>query len=580
MFTILKNPLIRLKRMLITQGRMLKTSAQVLLCLSVLAALPAMAQERLTATPDRTTMSDNETLTLTVRLENTSRSVSPDFGPLTTNFEVLGNNQTSQYMNNNGQVTSYVQWTITLAPKQTGKLLIPPLSVGDTQSQPITISVNAAEQQARGTQAAFLETSISSQDIFVQQEFTITVKLYVSENIIDFNAESFAVANADIEELPRSQYQTSIGHSRYQVYELRFAVTPSASGPLEIPSYLWTLQTSSMPASRFGFNQGSPNLHRLKTEAFSLNVKSRPDNYPANAPWLPARELTLEANWSQNPPSFTVGEPITRNVTLTAKGLSGEQLPPISLNLNEADFKIYPDQHKIETGTDSEGKHGSRNQSMAIVPNRAGQLTLPALEVVWWNTQTNQLETASLPAETINVQPALANKAGPATAILPPQTTQLPQAASDNNTGETVIVQTAGWWPWACAALLILNAVQLALWLQARQSKTARTAPAVPSASPLAGAINAAKNNNAQGCHQALRQWSRNHHPHASLRQALHAAGANDALLMELDQLDAFLFTATKTDAWNGQAMAQQLGSLTPKMQRADQTSIASLYPA
>ncbi|MDZ7922902.1 MAG: BatD family protein [Marinagarivorans sp.] len=544
------------------------------------AASPAMAQERLTATPDRTTMAENETLTLTVRLENTSRSASPDFGPLTTNFEVLGNHQTSQYMNNNGQVTSYVQWTVTLAPKQTGKLLIPPLSVGDTQSQPITINVNPAAQQARGTQAAFLETSISNHDIFVQQEFTITVKLYVSENILDFNAESFSVANADIEELPRSQYQTTIGHSVYQVYELRFAVTPSASGPLEIPSYLWTLQTSSMPASRFGFNQGNPNLHRLKTEAFSLNVKARPDNYPANAPWLPARELTLAANWSQNPPRFTVGEPITRNITLTAKGLSGDQLPPVSLNLNETDFKVYPDQPKIETGTNGEGKYGSRNQSMAIVPNRAGQLTLPAVEVTWWNTQTNQLETASLPAETINVQPALATKAGPATAILPPQTTPLPQAASaTNSTGEPVMVQTAGWWPWACAALLILNAVQLALWLQARKPKTARRQITAPSASPLAGAISAAKNNNAQACHQALRQWGRNYHPHASLRQALQDAGANSALLMELDGLDAFLFKAATAEVWNGQTLAQQLGSLAPKARAENQTNMASLYP-
>ena len=106
--------------------------------------------------------------------------------------------------------------------------------------------------------------------------------LFFKENITDVKAADFAVKGASIEELPRAQYQTSIGHSNYQVIELRFAVTPESSGQLHIPSYLWNIRTSNAPSNRFGMGSGRSTLHRLKTEEFNVTVKPRPPRIPCS----------------------------------------------------------------------------------------------------------------------------------------------------------------------------------------------------------------------------------------------------------------------------------------------------------
>ena len=544
------------------------------------APLNASAQAQLSVTPDRSTIAENETLTLTVRYENGNSRNSPDFSPLQANFDILGNSQSSQYVNNNGRVTQFIQWVLTLAPKQSGKLLIPPIQLDGAQSSPFSITVTQAQQQARGEQIVFLETFVSSKDVYVQEQFLITIKLYVKENITDFNAAKFAIPNTDIQELPQAQYQTTIGHSRYAVYEMRFAVTPDTSGTLEVPSYLWSMQTSAAPTNRFGMGGGKTTLHRLHTEALSINVKPRPQNYPANAPWLPAREVTIHSAWSQNPPHFTVGEPVTRTITLSAKGLSGEQLPPITAEINNSNFTFYPDQPKIESSTDDQGKLGSRTQSMAIVPNTAGSLRLPAINITWWNTQTNKLEVATLPEETITVAPAAINKnTPPPSAILP---TQLPSAPpTTSNAGTPVAYQTtAGFWPWLCALLLMGNAIQLAMYLWPRRTQRTLTTNPQPTNSSLKTVIAAAQKNDAHACHQALHQWFRQTYPKPThnLQSTLQELWGED-LGREITTLDEYLFKNSATP-WQGRALANLIARLAEPTRPKNAPDLPTLYPA
>ena len=547
--------------------------------LTLLLANNAVA-ERLSATVDRSTVAENETFTLTVKYEDGSSKSAPDFTPISSNFDILGNNQSSQYMNNNGRITNFIQWTLTLAPKQAGKALIPPLSIGKTQSRPITMTVTKAQDVPRSAKVVFMETEISTQEVYVQEEFAVTIKLFFKENITDVKAADFAVKGASIEELPRAQYQTSIGHSNYQVIELRFAVTPESSGQLHIPSYLWNIRTSNAPSNRFGMGSGRSTLHRLKTEEFNVTVKPRPPEYPAAASWLPAKSLTLSEAWSDNPPRFTVGEPVTRSITITARGLTGEQLPPITANLTSNDFKFYPDQPEITSDTDAQGKLGARKESMAIVPTRAGELTLPAIEVTWWDTQRDQLQNATLPARTVTVAPATAKPEQSLSAVLP--TSQLqPQV----QTGEATIVYKtqAGYWLWLCGALVILNLIQLGLWLKHLQKRTnnqeTKTATAQPNLS-LKAVIQAAKSNDAAACRQALAKWCRHQSDSANnAREFFAQNGGSKALLNAIDELDAHLYQAA-SNSWNGGEIASALQGWKATQSNSNTSPLPALYPA
>jgi hypothetical protein len=370
------------------------------------------------------------------------------------------------------------------------------------------------------------------------------------------------------------------------VVELRFSVTPEASGTLSIPSFLWNIRTANSPTNRFGSNLGRATLHRLKTEPLTINVKARPAEFPASAIWLPAKLLTLSEKWSDTSPQFRVGEPVTRSITLNARGLSGEQLPPITANLVSDDFKFYPDQPDIKSDSNDQGKLGTRIESMAIVPTRAGQLTLPAIEVYWWDTRNDKLQVATLPAKTVTVAPALIKPEQSLSTVLP--ATELQSSGSSKSDSAQVVYKTdRGIWPWLSVGLALLNMAQLAvclLILRRRQSESASAdhdSGSHKTPRLFAAIISAAEQNNGFACHHALQAWLRQTTPirHQSPRQYLASLGADQELLDELSALDQHLF---KSDAgvWNGKKLAVALAAWQKQPKQSHQDELAHLYPA
>ena len=553
----------------------------LLMCGSLIANAQAAS---LSATPDRYEMFENETLVLTVKYENGQSSSTPDFSPLKQSFDILGQNQSSQYVNTNGRISSSVQWVLTLAPKTKGKLLIPPLSLDGERSSPATVHVKTAASQPKGSEVVFIETSVDKQSVYVQEEFIVSLKLHFRENIIDANAEDFVVPNAEIVELNRSQYQTTLVHTPYQVIHLRFAVKPQASGTLEIPSFLWTLRTSAS-TSRFAASRST--MHRLRTDAMNIEVKPKPANYPAGKPWLPAKALNISESWSQNPPQFTEGEPITRNITITARGLSGEQLPPLTLDDGQGAFKYSPDQPQINSDNDDRGTTGSRQESYALVPNRAGSLTLPAVEVTWWDTTADQLRTSTIPAKTIEVAAAAGTSATdnqPKTAVLPKSFGDKPKAQS-NTVGANATVEYVDnpLWKWLAIASLLLNlaliTVLAALWLKNKKPPTVNSLAPTYEPNNLKAAIKAAKSHQAEDTYAELQRWLKTRQVSSHLVTGFRTLGANDSLLTELSSLDRSLFSANAdAGAWPGNALAAELEAFKPKASSNGREF--SLYPS
>ena len=121
---------------------------------------------------------------------------------------------------------------------------------------------------------------------------------------------------------------------------------------------------------------------------------------------MPARSLSLEENWSIDPASLNVGDSTTRTLTLNARGLQGSQLPPLSSvqgSLNIPELRFYPDQESIDQSELADGLQGRRVQSEALVARSGGAWTLPEIRVPWWNTDTDSLEFAVLPAREVKV---------------------------------------------------------------------------------------------------------------------------------------------------------------------------------
>ena len=421
---------------------------------------------------DRAKLYDSDTLELTLRFSDQTAFDGPDLALLEQSFEILSNNRSSQYRNINGRVESYTEWKITLAPKSTGKLLIPSFEIKGVFSDAIEIEVLKAKQSQQGqTQDIFLETDIDKKQAYVQEQLLFTVRLYTAVSLQGFDPEDLTINDARVEQLAQHQYRRQRQGRAYIVIETVYAVFPQASGELVFPPLTWTVTKAAQARRRFDpFNTGRGEIKRLRTKELRIAVLAKPDTYP-NTPWLPAQDLKITQKWSDSPKNFRVGEPITRTITITAKGLTSAQLPPLPEAALDG-IKTYPDQPQTVDQKDNSGITGVRVESQAIVPNHSGKLLLPATTLTWWDTKNHQVKEARLAAQEIIVAPA----EGPTVELPKTVVNALPSAtAPDTNTLHTkqaleqshVLI-----WQFTTVLFALLSCLFALLWWRGRQARS------------------------------------------------------------------------------------------------------------
>jgi hypothetical protein len=341
--------------------------------LLLLLLLPAQAAVR--ASFDRPQVIEGDPVILTIRKDGSAAGEEPDLTPLAKDFDIEGSSQGSQVSIVNGRRSDLTYWSIRLAPKHTGTFQIPPISIGKEQSNPLTLKVLEVPVQtaALPDQPLFLEMKTDSprDKTYVQQEIPLTVRLFYRDRLQQGSLSDPAPEKAVVERLGEDkQYRTLRNGQEYHVIERHYAIFPEKSGELRIPPVVFRGQVSS-PSSHNGaarrrgdlfgrffgsspfandpffkgdFFSGSPFGNpgkpvSARSQALTLQVAPRPAGYQGSQ-WLPAEAVTLEDSWSQTPPLFRVGEPVTRTITLQAKGLEASQISPLELP-QPAGFRLY-----------------------------------------------------------------------------------------------------------------------------------------------------------------------------------------------------------------------------------------------
>ncbi|MFP8873275.1 MAG: hypothetical protein VCB42_01785, partial [Myxococcota bacterium] len=160
---------------------------------------------------------------------------------------------------------------------------------------------------------------------------------------------------------------------------------------------------------------------RAISDPVQLSVRERPQDAPGQR-WLPAQDLELVELWgdgSTQPPPFEVGQPVNRVVVVRARGVTASQLPIPQLGevsgLKQYTEPAYEDAKEVDGGLVA-----VRALPTVLIPTRSGSFTLPAVEVEWWDTRTDQPRTATLAARTVEVRPARGGEPFAASAVLAP----------------------------------------------------------------------------------------------------------------------------------------------------------------
>ncbi|MCW8194140.1 protein BatD [Proteobacteria bacterium 005FR1] len=566
----------------------------VFLFASLLFAAPASAAE-LTSSLDRTAISENETLQLTVRLNEQVGFNSPDFTALEEDFDILGQQRSSQFRSINGRTEAWTDWTLTLSPKSIGTLSIPAFHFEGAVSDPVEVTVTEASASADGApQEIFVEVETNKSDVFVQEELLVTIKVHTGVLLRDASMnEELKVENAVVENVSETAYSKQIDGRLYRVLEMVYAIYPQQSGSLTIPSLSWNLIMATDRGSGLRYRFQAPGeLRRVRSEPKVIQVRQQPVQYTGDH-WLPTRELKLEQHWSSDPSRFVVGEPITRTITMTADGLTSAQLPPLP-DQTVPGIKVYQDKPQFDDLKTSKGILGTRIESVAIVPTEAGELTLPEMSVAWWDTEAERERIATIPAQVLEIAPA-ANSSSNLPLVPPSNAPAGDEDLNDASDTEVAVVQL---WPWMLsnAIFALLACIFLIAWLRKRPAQQTteprgRTDQSREVQEAFDAVRRACSDNNPRAVRNALGDWGRLYWqlPHAASLQDIDHRCGSEAVTKELAKLDEILYGTQQlgrnVDGWRGDTLWRALVKFKRNdkkkrlQEKANSDQLAPLYP-
>ncbi len=440
-------------------GEVLKLAA---VCLFVAATAASAEELAFYQTVDRNEVGLEDTLRLTVVLQNVPRGARLDL-PEFDGFEVISRtpvDQTSIKVDNQGsRIDRVTQWVIVLRAKKTGTLTIGAsrLEAGGEKyvAEAIRITVKpgsvAPPKQAqrgggrgglgglpdpfkdffgqgfpgvpsprdlfpepeipRGDSDLFLRTYVDSKEAFVGEQVTMTVYLFSRVDVAGVESVTFPQLEGfwseDIDSPTNlTSEQRVLNGVPYRAYLLRRkALFPMRAGALEINAVEAEITT--------GYLFAGHKVNR-KGNKVTLEVKPLPPGAPKGfaATNVGRWRLSLDAT----PTDVALGEPVTVKVTLD--GVGNVKNAPVPRFEAPRGFKTYEptttDKPVVRNGVYG----GRRTQEYIAMPTQTGTFTFPALEFPYFDPKAKAYKVSRTEPLTVRVRQgtgpgATANVAGP-----------------------------------------------------------------------------------------------------------------------------------------------------------------------
>lgn len=388
---------------------MVKNTALQLILLTFLSVLSSsiFAETQLNATVDRSKIYEMDTLNLTIQGQvdvdfsfgglmnfGLGQSETPDITGLENDFEILDTQQSYNMQSINGESKAQVLWRYTLAPKNAGVLEIPPAKYKGVETKPIQVTVieGKAPKNASEPPALFLEVETDKKTAYVQEQIIYTLRLY-TQGLINGELSEPSSTDAIIEPFgEQTKYYRMAFKQRYEVVERQYLIFPQKSGSLTINGQ--TFQGTSL-------KQGRRTRLKDMSDPVELTIKPPVASFSGKN-WLPATSLFLNGHWQGDIDNLKVGDSITRKIELSALGLLGSGLPPITMAESPL-YKLYVDKPVTESVQHESGAQSKRTDSFAIVAIKDGEVKLDEIRIPWWDTVNDVERVAVIPARTLKI---------------------------------------------------------------------------------------------------------------------------------------------------------------------------------
>ncbi|HAS8127820.1 TPA: protein BatD [Vibrio vulnificus] len=374
--------------------------------LSTLLFTPFLAAKSLVASVNKTKVSKNEVIQLTVRADYSLDANDIDFSSLSQDFFISSPRfvNSSNYIN--GQSSKLSEWTLSIAPNRAGIVTIPAFSVDGESTAPILLEVSVDQHEPNVSDIIQYSMQLETSTLYPQQTTPLKVEIRIladPRRLENPRITPPSIQGVEIEPQGQTrQFQRVEQGLQVTIIEQNYQLTANQPGLFELKGPL--LRGSYIYGDSL---TGSTKILTLdgKPQSQSIKVKAIPNN--AAQPWLPAQQLSLVQQWHQDGgENNTVeqGSSITREITLTAKGLNENQLPTLKFDY-PASVRVYDEKPVFKT---LENGTTQMTLKQVLIPTETGDLTLTSLQLAWWNTVSDQQETAALEGRQLKVTPGSA----------------------------------------------------------------------------------------------------------------------------------------------------------------------------
>ncbi len=366
--------------------------------------------EELVASVDKNKLLVDESIRLTLIATGSASRDDADFSVLQSNFRLSRPSFSQSTQIINGDMTRTVSWSLNLYPKSVGKFEIPAFEIDGARSRPFSVEVLPLSASAStAPREFFVDATVSNADLYLQQQLLYTIKIHLARDIQRGNLGLPELEGAIIEQIGEDKdYQELQNGIRYRIIERNYAIIPQSSGDFTIKGPIFEAEILTNSRQSFA-NFGRTTTITRRAPDVQIKVAPIPDGYAYT--WLPSEAVEVSEEWQGNIDELRVGEPITRTITLTALGLTKEQLPQIDGQFHPS-FKTYPEQPNLANAEHNNKLVAQGVYNTAIIPSEAGSFVLPEVSVPWFNVNTGETEFARIPAKSVKVLPAsLSNNA-------------------------------------------------------------------------------------------------------------------------------------------------------------------------
>jgi hypothetical protein len=364
-----------------------------------------------TASLDRGTIALGETATLSLTFEGGQPQNVPT--PEVPGLEIVNTGNSTSFSFVNGQMSSVVTVTFSIAPQETGNFVIPSMQANiggqEIHTAPLELTVirpgspNMAQINS-GSQIAFMRLTLPDKKVYPGEMIAAQLQIFFRDDVQNYQGFQFTAVPSDgftVGKMSQGGTERArLGDHVYTVIPVSIALTAVKTGTLSVgpisANVLIVVAGENGqfgPFGGFGFFGGQQKQVTLASDQINATSLPLPSiNVPANFNGA-VGDYTMSVN--AGPTNVAVGDPVTVRVQISGRGaLDSISLPD---QAGWHDFKIFSPTSKTET-SDELGDEGSKTIEEIVTPENANIHELPPVSFSFFNPDDGNYHTLTQPA--------------------------------------------------------------------------------------------------------------------------------------------------------------------------------------